>query len=94
MFPALEGGFLTTGPPGKSLPEFFIRELPTQRLQRQFHPKFNIYFKKIFIYLAALGLSCSTWDLRCRVQDLYLWHVGSFSCSMRALSCGLQDLVP
>ena len=34
---------------------------------------FLSFFKKlIFIYLAALGLSCSMWDL-------YLWHVGSSS---------------
>ena len=26
-----------------------------------------LFFFLIFIYLAAPGLSCSTWDLRCRV---------------------------
>ena len=34
----------------------------------------NIYIY-IFIYLAALGLSCSTWGLHCDMQNL-------FSCSM------------
>ena len=45
----------------------------------------NIYcipysFLCVFIYLAALGLSCSMWDL--------------FSCGMRTLSWGMWDLVP
>ena len=56
------------------------------------------FFKKyiyLFTYLAALGLSCNTWDLRCCVQDL--------CCGMRDLlvaACGLLvvacmwDLVP
>ena len=30
------------------------------------------YFLKIFIYLAVLGLSCSTQDLRCILEDLSL----------------------
>ena len=34
----------------------------------------------VFIYLAALGLSCSMWNL--------------FSCGMRTLSWGMWDLVP
>ena len=50
----------------------------------------SIFFL-IFIYLAALGLSCGMWDLRCHVRD--------FHCSMRDLfflffSCGMRDLVP
>ena len=36
-------------------------------------------FKYLFIYLVPPGLSCGTRDLHCRV---------------RALSCGMQDLVP
>ena len=46
----------------------------------------------IFIYLAVLGLSCGTQDLRCHVQDFYLRHEGSFSCSMWDLlvvACGI-----
>ena len=29
-----------------------------------------IFFKYLFTYLAALGLSCHTQDLRCRVRDV------------------------
>ena len=38
-----------------------------------------LIFKYLFILLAALGLSCGTWDL---------------PCGMRTLSCGMWDLVP
>ena len=40
------------------------------------HNKKNFFL--IFIYLAAPGLSCSMWDLRCHV---------------RTLSCSMWDLV-
>ena len=40
------------------------------------------FSKYLFIYLAALGLSCGLWDLHCNMQ-----HAGSFSC-------GTWDLVP
>ena len=45
--------------------------------------------KKYFlVYLAVLGLSCST-------QDLWssLWYAGCFSCDVWILSCGMWDLV-
>ena len=55
--------------------------------------------KYLFIYLAALDLSCNTWDLLCILRDVSsqhtdslavtLWHTGSrerglSSCGMRA----------
>ena len=40
----------------------------------------SLLFSCVFIYLAALGLSCPLWDL--------------FSCGMQTLSCGMWDLVP
>ena len=40
---------------------------------------FSLFFSFIFIYLAALGLSCC-------MQDL--------CCNMQTLSCGVWDLVP
>ena len=50
----------------------------------------------LFIYLAALGLSCGTWDLRCIMQifrcralTLQLWHLGSV-----AATCGLSCSKP
>ena len=45
------------------------------------------YFKKIFTYLAVLGLSCGTWDLQSSLQ-----HVGSFlalACGFLAVMCEL-----
>ena len=49
MYPALDGRFSTTGPPGKSL-------LPT--LSLSFFLKL-IYL--IYLFLAALGLHCCMW---------------------------------
>ena len=43
----------------------------------------SFFFFLIFIYLAALGLSCGTQDLHCGTRDLLLWgslqlwHMGS-----------------
>ena len=51
--PALTGGFFTAEPPGKPQnvsPKFLSCPLP-------------LCFLKIFIYLTALGLSFSIWDL-------------------------------
>ena len=50
-------------------------------------PVFNLFFKKIFIYLAAPGLNFVTWDL-------LVVACGIFSCGTRILSCGMWDLVP
>ena len=44
-------------------------------------------FKHLFIYLAALGLSCGTQDLYCIMQDFSLGHVGP-----AAVPWGLQVL--
>ena len=62
---------------------------------------FFLSYTLIFIYLAAPGLSCSTWDLCCHVQvlhcsmrDLLVMVHGIFSCGMWTLSCGMWDLVP
>ena len=47
----------------------------------------NTVLLLVFVYLAAPGLSCSTWDLCCLMRDLLLWCTGSlvvarrFSCS-------------
>ena len=40
----------------------------------------------MFVYLAALGLSCSISDL--------LYSMWIFSCNMQTLSCSKQDLLP
>ena len=45
------------------------------------------FFFFFFIYLALLGLTCST-------QDLLVAAPGIFSCGMRTLSCDMWDLVP
>ena len=40
----------------------------------------SVFLKKylyVFVYLAALGLSCGTWHL-----SSSLWHTGSFSCGI------------
>ena len=37
------------------------------------------YFKYLYIYLPALGLSCSMWDLCCLVWDLSLGHMDSLA---------------
>ena len=44
------------------------------------HPgaHFCVLFIHVFIYLAALSLSCSMWDL-------LLWHVGSSSLRMNRI---------
>ena len=58
------------------------------------------YFIYLFLFLVVLGLSCSTWDLRCCMQGLplrcsssSLWHAG-FSlvvvCGFSLSSCGAQ----
>ena len=33
-------------------------------------------FLIFFIYLAALGLSCSLLDICFIIQDIFLWHMG------------------
>ena len=43
----------------------------------------------MFIYLAALGLSCTTWALRSSLR-----REGSFSCGLWTLSWDIRDLVP
>ena len=45
-------------------------------------PLFSLFFKKIFVYLATLGLSCGTWDLCC-----VMWK----SCGMWGLSSPTRD---
>ena len=42
---------------------------------------FPIFLKKLFIYLAVLGLiaACMTFDLCCDMWNLKLWHAGSSS---------------
>ena len=60
-------------------------------------PLFHQGSPSFFLYLAVLGLSCNSRDLKSS-----LWHVTSFlvvacrifSCSMWTLSCGTWDLVP
>jgi len=39
----------------------------------------------LFIYLAALGLSCGTGNLSCIIQDLLLWCTDSLD-----VACGLS----
>ena len=46
-------------------------------------PGHNYFYKNLFMYLAALGVNCGTWDLHCSTRDLWLqlvnswlWHVG------------------
>ena len=49
-----------------------------------FHFIYGIVLFKIFIYLAALSLSCSTWDIHCIMQELLLQHADSL-----VVACGL-----
>ena len=91
--PALAGGFLTTAPPGKSLPLCLYFHLPPVCLRFFLFPEVSLYHSKLpsfikiiylFIWLHQ-GLSCS-------MRDLLV--AGSFSCGMWTLSCGMRDLVP
>ena len=50
-------------------------------LEKCKHSLGRYIFKKILLYLAVLGLSCSTWDL------LSLHDAGPSSC-------GIRDLIP
>ena len=43
-----------------------------------------IFIYLIFTYLAAPGLSCSTWDLHCHVQDLLV-----VACKLLVATCGI-----
>ena len=44
----------------------------------------TFFFLNIYLFLAALGLSCGTWDL-------LLWRTGfSLVVAFRVSSCGLQ----
>ena len=52
-------------------------------------PTLIVFFFKIYFYLliylfilAARGLSCSMWDLRCGMQDLLLSACGLLSCGV------------
>ena len=38
------------------------------------------------IYLAALGLSCGTWNLHCIMWALSSWHMGSRACGLSGCS--------
>ena len=44
---------------------------------------FNFY---LCIYLAALGLSCGTWNLHCIMWALSSWHMGSRACGLSGCS--------
>ena len=41
----------------------------------------------LFIYLAASGLSCGTWDLRCSMRDLSLRHAAFSLAVAQAPAC-------
>ena len=45
---------------------------------------FFFFLQILFVDLAALGFSCGTWDLRCIMWDLSLWHTGFSSCGIWA----------
>ena len=47
-----------------------------------------------FIYLAVSGLSCGTWDIRCRLRDpcCGTWDLLVAACGI--FSCGMGNLVP
>ena len=47
----------------------------------------NIYLF-IFIYLAALGLSCGTWDLCCGMWDLHCGMRDLYAVSL-VVACGI-----
>ena len=44
----------------------------------------------LLIYLAALGLSCSTWDLCCVMGGLSQWGTGSLVMAHRLPSGGMR----
>ena len=49
----------------------------------------------VFIYLAVLGLGCSTWDLHCIIGDLSFWGMNCLVVAY-GLSCSVacRILVP
>ena len=53
-----------------------------------------IILKSLFIYLAALGLSCGTQDLRCTMRDLSLWRTDSLTVVHGLQSTQVQKLWP
>ena len=57
---------------------------------------FIYLFTYVFIYLAVLGLSCSTWisDFHCGTESLLVASCSIFSCGLWMLSCGIRGLVP
>ena len=53
------------------------------------------FFKKylfiyLFIFMAAPGLICGIWDLRCGMRELSLWRMGSLLWCAGFSSCGAQ----
>ena len=46
------------------------------------------FFYCLFVYLAALGVSCSMWDLSLQFTDSQLWHAGS-AVVVHGLSCSM-----
>ena len=50
----------------------------------------RIFFPRIFIYLAVLGLNRSTWDLHCGAQTLSFWCSGSVVVAHRLQSSRVQ----
>ena len=51
---------------------------------------FTIFFFLMFIYLAALGLGCSIWDLHCVMQDVSLQCSGSLIVVSGLRACRLS----
>ena len=52
----------------------------SQATKSEVQKYFSIFFfliQYLFIYLAASGLNCGTWALRCTMQDLSLQCTGS-----------------
>ena len=99
-FPALEGWFLTTGPPGKTLSHFFNQGKITHTCKKKkrfsckrkawsLFCKLNLnyhYFKDLFIYFTAFGLRCCV--LAFSSCSVWASQRGGFSC-WGALALGM-----
>ena len=86
LSPALAGGFLTTGPPGKSGIQVLETGLSSNPSALQcveiiwIMIFFSINLRMYACMHAAPGLSCGMWNLRCSMRTLSCsMHVGSSS---------------
>ena len=76
-------GILVPQPGTKSRPPAVEAQSPNHWTTREFPRSSSFFiFTYLFIYLVAPGLSCS--------RRAHVRLVGSFSCGMRTLGCGMH----